>query len=181
MTYDHQGINNVTVALGREMMPQNCSKGSEPDVLFVGGAEPTEAQALDLVSFGLRKNYHLVFAAFDPASPQNGPITLTLFATDGHTQAVTLRGCRLWKRNRQTPSVLLVPDDRVLVKVSSKRRLVIRQMKGTHDDRGFELAQEALLARAASQPGRAAILGQIGSMIVVQDVEAFIGTMQAAA
>ena len=180
--FDQHGINDVTVAVSREMTPPARGRLRETDTLFMGGPPPTDAQQNDLASFGLRKNYKVVFPTFDVTAPRSGPTGFVAVVTDGVAESHVLSGGRLWKRDRRSPAVLLFPGVNAVIKLSDKGHLVVREMSGRHHDHGYELAHEAVLARAAAKPGHVPVVTWIGaaSLPTVLDMKAFAATFDAA-
>lgn len=98
-SFDQHGINHATVAIWREMTPPGCIRLSETDTLFFGGPRPSDADREALATFGLNKNYKLVFASVDPADPQAGPVAFHAVVTDGLTHIVALCDGRLRKKD----------------------------------------------------------------------------------
>lgn len=177
--FDTHAINHATVALAREMTPRGGSRHPETDTLFMGGPAPTDADQDALARFGMSKNYKVVFASFDPADPTGGPLNFHAIVTDGLTQSIALAGGRLWKRDRASPAVLLFPGVNGLLRINSKGRLVVREMKGPYFDHGYELARKALAARTARRPGHAPVVAPIGALTTVLDMKAFNATFAA--
>jgi len=177
---DPQAVNHSTVALSREMTPQGRRRPAESDTLFIGTPPASETDHDELRKFGLSKNYQLVVATFDPADPDVAPASFLAVLTDGLTITCGLAGGRLWKKDRQSASILLFPDARVLLKMSSKGRLIIREMKGPYGDHGYELARASLLSRANRKPGRAPVVAPVGTLVTVLDITTLQATFQAA-
>lgn len=182
IAFDQHGINDMTVAISREMSPQGSQRARETDTLFMGGPLPTDEQRNDLAGFGLRKNYNVVFPTFDVADSRSGPTGFHAVVTDGIAESFILSGGRLWKRDRRSPAVLLFPGANALIRMSGKGRLVVRDMKGRYHDHGHELAREAVLARAAARPGHIPVVTTIGaaSLPTVLDMKAFAATFEVA-
>ena len=174
-TSRQHAINHLTVALSQEMLPPSGSRHDEFDTLFLACAHPSADQRTALASFGLRKNYNLIIASFDDADPAGGPAGIEAVVTDGRTQAFNLSGGRLWRRDRRTPSVLLFPELRAMVRISSKRRLVVGPMNGRHAEDGYEIARQGVLERAKREPGHVPVLTPIGDLAIVVDVRAVAG------
>lgn len=91
--------------------------------------------------------------------------------TDGIAETIILFDGRLWKRDRSCPAILLFPGTRVVVRLSAKGRMTVREMRGQYSDHGYELALEAVLARAARQPGTAPVVSPIGGLLTVLDMK----------
>ena len=180
ITFDQHAINDMTVAVALEMTPQCAKRHQNSDTLFMGGAKPTEADQRELASFGLSKNYRIVFPSFDPLNVEAGPTAFHVVVTDGLEEAFTLSEGRLWKRDRRSAAILLFPKLGILVKLSSKRSLVARVMDGRYHDHGYDLAQEAVTARAARKPGHVPVVAPVGGLMTVLDVKAFADTFAAA-
>jgi len=178
--FDQHAINHMVSAITREMTPQGSARKTETDTLFFGGALPTEAEQHELGMFGLRKNYKIIHASFDLADVQRGPIAFHVVATDGLTQSVVLQNGRIWKRDRRSQAVLVFPDTRAVVKLSSKGRLGVREMSGQHHDHGYELARDAVLVRAGRKPGHIPVVSPIGSLLTVLDMRSMIATFEMA-
>lgn len=181
ITFDQHAINDLTVAVALEMTPQCAKRHQESDTLFMGGAKPTEADERDLANFGLSKNYRIIFPSYDPLDVAAGPTAFHVVVTDGLKEAFTLAGGRLWKRDRRSAAILLFPKLNVLIKLSSKGRLVVRAMAGRYHDHGHELAREAVTARAARKPGHAPMVASVGGLMTVLDMKTFADTFAAAA
>lgn len=179
--FDPSRINHITVALRLEMTPSSRSGNVDADVLFMGGSQPSEAQERDLAGFGLQKNYKIIFAACDATDAGRSPSAYHAVITDGVAEAVAVRNGRLWKRDRRTPSILLFPDEQVLIKISPKGRLIVREMAGRYDDHGYELAAQSVAACAARQPGHGPVVAPVGDVIAVLDVRDVAATFAAAA
>ena len=179
-TFDQHGINHATVAISREMTPQGGKRHADADTLFFGGSRPTPAEQTELVNFGLRKNYKLVFASFDPANPQAGPLAFDVVVTDGLDQSIGLTGGRLWKRDRRSPAILVFGELNAIIKMSAKGRLIVREMTGRYHDQGYDYALEAVLARAARKPGHVPVVAPIGTLVTVLDVKTMAATFEAA-
>ena len=167
-TFDSDGINHVVCAMQLEMGTTPGHAGRNPNVLFLGGPQVTDVDAL--CEFSLSKNWSLFFASVDVADPAAGLMDVRAVVTDGVTQAATIAGGRLWKRDKNSPSVLLFPNVGALAKVTSKGRILIREMTGTYGDEGYELARAALAARCATRPGQMPVVGPVGVMPSVLDV-----------
>lgn len=179
ITFDQHAINHLTVAVAREMTPQGAKRHPDSDTLFMGGAQPTEAEQRRLASFGLSKNYKIVFPSFDPIDVAAGPTAFHVVVTDGLQEAFTLSEGRLWKRDRRSAAVLLFPQLDMLIKLSSKGRLIVRAMAGRYHDHGYEFARESVLARASRKPGHAPVLAQVGGLMTVLDMKTFAETFAA--
>lgn len=173
-------INHMAVAVRQEMIPSG-QYGGGADVVFIGGSKPCQEDERQLAAFGLRKNYNIIFTACDVASSNAAPIGFRVVVTDGTAESIVLSGGRLWKRDRRTACVLLFPAEQVLIKVSTKGRLIVRPMVGRYHDQGYELADQSVEARAASRPGHGAVLAPIGDLPVVFDVKECAATFAAAA
>lgn len=177
---DQHAVNHATVALRQEMTPSNGMRHRDLDTLFLGGPRTTEMDRTALAKFGLDKNYKLIVASFDAADAERGPTGYDVVVTDGQTQSTALTGGRLWKRDRRTPAVLIFPSGGgIAVKMSAKGRILIRKARGRLEDRGFELAREAVTARTAARPGKAPVVSPIGTYTAVLDCEAFLDMMEA--
>ena len=179
-TFDQHAINDMTVAIHREMTPQGRDQHADRDVLFMGGQRPSNTDQDALARFGLNKNYNMIFPSFDPGDPAAGPVAFHAVITDGLEQSFVLSGGRLWKRDRRSPAVLLFPGIQAVVKLSSKSRLTVLEMKGQLHDHGYELALEAVRARASRKPGRAPVVSPIGGMLTVLDITRLSATFAAA-
>lgn len=172
---DHHATNHMTAAIDREMSPAGRRR-PDADTIFMGITPPSDADQNALARFGLDKNYKMILPSFDAADPARGPVDFHAVVTDGLTESIILAGGRLWKRDRRSPSVLLFPDAGIVVRVNSKGRLVVRGMTGRFHDHGYELAREAVLARAARKPGRAPVVSWIGTQVAVLDIVALRDT-----
>lgn len=170
-SFDQHGINHMITAISREMTPKGRRSSADVDTLFMGGLLPSEADETALGHFGLRKNYKIIFASFDPANVTGGPVEFHAVITDGLTQAMTLSKGGLWKRDPRSAAILLFPDVEAIVKISSKGRSVFRDMSGRYHDHGFDLARQAVIARAAGEPGKVPVVSSIGTMLTVVDIE----------
>lgn len=179
-SFDQHAINHATVAVRLEMTPRGGKREADCDTLFFGGPPPTEIDQDRLGQFGLSKNYHVVFASFDPADPAAGPVGFHAVITDGETKAMVLQGGRLWKADRRSPAVLLFAGAGILLKLSAKGRLVTRPIGGEHHQQGFELAREAVAARAAGEPGGVSVVSNIGDLVTVLDGRALMTAFDAA-
>lgn len=179
-TIDHHGINHMLVSISREMTKDANRSGADADTIFMGGTTPTENDQKALADFALSKNYNIIFPSFDPNAIGTGPITFHAVVTDGHEQATVLPDGRLWKRDRRSPSILLFPELRAVLRMSTKGRLLVREMTGSYHKQGYEAASEAIRTTAARKPARAPIMSSIGDLMIVMDVEAMMTTLQAA-
>jgi hypothetical protein len=121
--------------------------------LFFGGTQPSLIEQDELGKFGFGKNYKIVHASFDLADVARGPLGFHVVVTDGLTQAIVLQDGQLWKRDRRSQAVLVFPKTHAVVWLSSKGRLVVLEMSGQHHDHGYDIAREAILARADRKPG----------------------------
>lgn len=177
--FDQHAINHMVAAIQREMTPQG-GRDTEMDTLFFGGAQPTEAEQDELGKFGFRKNYKIVHASFDLADVERGPLGFHVVVTDGLTQSIVLQDGRLWKRDRRSQAVLLFAGTHAFIRLSSKGRLVVREMHGRHHDHGYDLARDAVLARAGRKPGRVPVVSPIGSLVTVLDIRSLSKTFDMA-
>lgn len=175
------GINHMLVALAHEMSPQGHGRPHETDTLFVGGLTPTEGDQRALGEFALSKNYRMIHASFELGNPDAGPTGFHAILTDGVTEAIIIGNGRLWKRDRRSPSVLVFAEPGAIMKMSAKRRIVVREMKGEFHEQGYALALEALKTRAAWKPGRAPIVSTIGELPIVMDLRSLRDALAAAA
>lgn len=173
-------VNHMIVSLAREMTPQGGMWHKEADTLFVGGTLPTKVDEIGLANFGLAKNYKIVLPSFDPADVASGPIAFHAVITDGLTQSITLPNGRLWKRDRRSPAVLVFAEVRAIVRINSKGRLLVREMTGPHHDHGYELARDAVIARAGRKPGKVPVISAIGNLLTVVDIRTMAGLLAAA-
>lgn len=180
-SFDQHEMNHMIVAISREMTPVAGKRHSDADTLFIGGAQPSEAQEHQLAMFGQNKNYKIIFPSFDLGNLTDGPIGIHAVVTDGLADTVVLRNGRLWKRDRRSTAILLFPDLGIALKLSSKGRLIVRGMAGQYHDQGYDLAREAVLARAGGKPGHAPVVSAIGSMVTVFDIRTMADTFAAAA
>lgn len=178
---DQHCINHMTVAVHQAMTPQENRRSRETDTMFLGGGQPTDADRQALGHFALDKNYRLVVPCFDTAEPQAGPVGYDVICTDGLEQSIALTGGRLWRRDRRSTAVLLFPSIGVVVKLTGKGCMLVREMKGCYHDQGYELARQAVLAHAARQPGSVPVLTSVGALTVVLDMRAFAATFAVAA
>lgn len=169
--FDQHAINHMVAAIQREMTPKG-GRDTERDTLFFGGGRPSEAEQDELGMFGLRKNCNIVHASFNLTGVARGPAAFHVVVTDGLTQSVVLRNGRLWKRDRRSQAVLVFPDTRAVVKLSSKGRMVVREMTGRHHDHGYDLAGDAVLVRSGRKPGHVPVVSPIGSLMTVLDIRA---------
>lgn len=171
ITFDSHGINDMTVAVCREMTSHSRRQTSDVDTVFLGGPPPSNADEVELAKFGRSKNYRMIFVSFDPSKPHNGPCGFHAVLTDGLTQALAIPEGRLWKRDSRSPAVLLFPALRAMLKLDSEGRLIFHDMAGDYSKSGFELARMAVLSRAARNPGKAPVVSQIGMLMAVLDVD----------
>ncbi|TCP96770.1 hypothetical protein C8J46_108148 [Sphingomonas sp. PP-F2F-A104-K0414] len=179
-TFDPHGINDVTVAVCHEMTPRRGRRHADVDTIFLGGPPPSHADETELARFGLRKNYQMIFASFDPSNPHDGPCGFHAVMTDGLKQALAIPDGRLWKRDRQSPAVLLFPALHTVVKINCKGRVIFKDMVGDYHESGYELARKAVLARAARKPGKAPVVAPIGALMTVLDIDALATTFEQA-
>jgi hypothetical protein len=177
--FDQHAINHMVAAIKREMTPRG-GRETEMDTLFFGGAMPTEAEQDELGKFGFRKNYKVLYASFDLADVARGPIAFHVVVTDGLTQSIVLQDGRYWKRDRRSQAVLLFPGTRALIRLSSKGRLVLREMSGRYHDHGYDLARDAVLAQAGRKPGHVPVVSPIGSLVTVLDIRSLSKTFEMA-
>lgn len=178
--FDHVSINHATVALCREMTPDGRARHPDADTVFFGGPNLSDAERSELADFGMKKNYQMIFASFDPSNPDAGPVAFHAVVTDGVRQSYALANGRLWKRERRSSAELIFAEIDAIVKLSAKGRLVVREMKGPYHDHGYDLARDAVLARAARKPGRVPVVAPIGSIITVTDITTVQGMLAAA-
>ena len=176
--FDHQMINQLTVAISREMTPQAHARDS--DTVFLGGPAPTEADELALANFAAAKDYQVIFASFDPADPEAGSVGFHAFVTDGVTKTAILDGGRLWKRSRSSASILLFSSADMVVDIDKRGKLRVRRMRDRYHDFGFDLARRAVAARGKTATGRVPIVSTIGNLITVLDTERLADTFDAA-
>ena len=176
--FDQHGINHMTVALSREMAFNGGKRHADADTLFIGGSRPSGADENALARFGLNKNYKIIYPYFDTADVSAGPIGFHAVVTDGLTESIILTSGRLWKRDRRSQAILLFPDAKIVVKMSSKGRLLVRGMAGQFHDHGYDLALESLIGRASSKPGHIPIVSSIGCLPTVLDVRTMAATFE---
>lgn len=179
-TFDQHGINHMTVAISREMTPRGRARHADSDTLFFGGPQPSEADTREMCGFALRKNWQVIRAAFDPADPHAGPIGFDAAITDGVAETFGLMRGRLWKRDRDSAAVLVFPETAAKVRLNAKGKLVVGEMKGNFDERGYDLARQAVVARAARKPGGVPVISPMGRTTVVFDMAALADTFAAA-
>ena len=169
--FDQHAINHMVAAIKHEMTP--CGgRDTEMDTLFFGGRLPTEAEQNDLGMFGLRKNYKIIHASFDLEDVVRGPVAFHVVVTDGLKQSLVVQDGRLWKRDCRSQAVLVFPNSGMVIKRSSKGRLLVRGMSGRHHDHGYDIARDAVLARAGRKPGSVPVVSPIGSLMTVLDIRA---------
>lgn len=178
---DPATINHMTVALRLEMTPSSRSCNADADVLFMGGASPSEADERDIAAFGLRKNYNIIFAVYDGDVEGSTPSAYHAVVTDGINQAVPLKNGRLWKRDRRGASILLFPNEQAVIKVSAEGRMIVRKMASRYHDQGYDLAAQGVAARAARQPGHGPVVATVGDLVTVSDIKDVAATFVAAA
>lgn len=92
ITFDEHAINDMTVAIRREMTPQGADRLPDSDTLFMGGTPPSDTDEHELGLFGQRKSYRIVFPSFDPAKPAGGPTAFHVVVTDGVAETIVLSG-----------------------------------------------------------------------------------------
>lgn len=169
-TFDHLAINHMTTAISEEMNPAPSKSRKLCDTLFMGGPVPDEHDQHQLAQLGLKKNWKIVYPSFDPADAARGPTTFHVVVTDGLTETLVLQDGRLWKNDRRSPAMLVFAHLGITVRVSAKGRLMVGPMKPRHHDHGYELALQSVSARAAREPGRAAVLSSVGRLPTVIDI-----------
>lgn len=179
--FDQHAINHLTVAVGIEMTPGGRGRHALGDTLFMGGLTPSEDDARALGTFGERKNWKVIFPSFDPSEVATGPIGYHAVVTDGVADTVVLTDGRLWKRDRRSAAVLHFPGIQAVVKLSSKGRLIVRGTDGAYAEEGYELARQAVRARAATRPGKVPVVSPIGGMLTVLDMDALADSFALAA
>lgn len=180
LAFDHHAINHATVAIREAMSPACPTSRADTDTLFMGGPALTDAERQRLARFALDKNYKIVFAVFGD-DVGAGPTDIHAVVTDGTEQAIGIPGGRLWMQDQRSPVVLVLADVGALVGFDAAGRMQIREMCGSYHEDGYELARSAVIRRAASKPGRAPVIGPVGSLITVMDMLAFSDTFAAAA
>lgn len=179
-TFDSHGINDMTVAVCLEMTPRSRRRDCDIDTIFLGGPPPSHADEAELARFGMDKNYRMIFASFDPSKPQDGPCGFHAILTDGRTQALAIPDGRLWKRDCQSPAVLLFPALRAVLRINSRGQVVFGDMAGDYPESGYELARTAVLARAVGNPGNAPVVSPIGALMTVLDVDTLTAAFEQA-
>lgn len=177
---NQHGINRMLVAINREMSRYGEKTHPDADTIFMGGAEPDEAHQASLADFALKKNYKLIFCSFDPRNVAGGPVGVHAVVTDGIEKTIILSDGRLWKRDRRSPAVLVFASLNAVVRMSTKGRLIVREMSGSYHEEGYAIALEAVRATAGSIPTRVPVVSMIGDLAMVMDVEALMATCQAA-
>lgn len=178
--FDTVAINHMTVAISKEMSRTPARRHADFNTLFLGGGHATERDLEALADFGLRKNWQVIYPVFDPANATAGPVNFHVVATDGMTEAFYGMNGRLWKRDRRCPAILVFADADLVVRLNGKGQLVAEPMKGRYHDHGYELASEAIAVRAARKPGKAPVVGPIGSLMTVQDIDLLVAAFDAA-
>lgn len=164
--FDVRGMHHMITAI-RETMSPTRQLHPERDTLFMGGATPTHHDEEALCIFGRDKNWKIVFPSIDTADPAAGPTGFRVVVTDGLTRTCVLRNGRLWKRSRDSAAVIRV--DRLVISLSAKGRLKVGPSRGRVHEHGYDLALQAVKARAAEAPGRGALIAPIGGLVAVMD------------
>lgn len=170
-TFDHFTMNHMITAISQEMNPRAHKSRSNCDTLFIGGPVPDDHDQHQLAMLGLNKNWKIVYPSFDPADASRGPVTFHVVVTDGLAETLVLQDGRLWKNDRGSAAVLVFAELGMIVRVTAKGRLMVGPMKPRHHDHGYELALEAVGARASRQPGTAPVMSSVGRMPTVFDIQ----------
>jgi hypothetical protein len=166
---DQHAMNHMITAISHEMSAPTRKPRPECDTLFIGGPVPSDRDQHELAQFGLRKNWKIVYPSFD-ADPARGPVAYHVVVTDGLTETMILRDGRLWKNDRRSKAIIVFAEFGLVIKVSSKGRLVARGMAGRYHDHGYDLALEAVTTRAARKPGHIPVVSTIGMLPTVLDI-----------
>jgi hypothetical protein len=169
--YDTCVINHMITAISHEMVPPRGRPQPYADTLFMGGPTLSETERNELALHGQSKNWKIIFPCFDPAQVSAGPIGFDAVITDGIAQTIVLCDGRLWKRDRHSPAVLIFAGSELIVKLSGGGRLIVRQMRGRYHDHGYEIAREAVLRRAAKNPGTVPVIAAIRGLTAVMDMK----------
>ncbi|WP_028967905.1 hypothetical protein [Sphingomonas phyllosphaerae] len=175
-TLDHHGVNHMLVSIAREMAKDTGKKPADADTIFMGGTTPTEADQKSLADFALAKNYNMLFSAFDPEVIGDGPVTMLAVITDGEAKAAVLPDGRLWKKDRRSPAIIVFAELNAVVRMSTKGRLIVREMTGSYHEEGFAIAMDAVRAAAERKPAHAPIISTIGNLMIIMDVETMMMT-----
>jgi hypothetical protein len=168
--FDHHTMNHMVTAISQEMNLCAAEPRAECDALFIGGPVPLEDNQVELAQFGLRKNWKIVYPSFDLADVRRGPTSFHVVVTDGLTETMVLQEGRLWKKDATTAAILLFSLCGIVVRISSKGRLLVEPLRRAYHDHGYDLAMRAVTARAARAPGHIPILSTIGNLPTVLDI-----------
>jgi hypothetical protein len=168
--FDHHGINHMITAISQEMDRGAGKSREDCDTLFIGGPVPSDLNQKELGSFGLRKNWQLIYPSFDTADTSRGPKTFHVVVTDGLAEYFVLQDGRLWKNDRRSQAVLVFNDAGVVVRITGRGRLHVGAAKKRFHDHGYDIALEAVTARAVREPGHIPVFSTIGSLPTVLDI-----------
>lgn len=178
--FDAEGINHAVTAVFNEMSPARAVQRSEAETLFFGGLQLSDFDRQALGQLSNNKNYNIVYLSFDN-DVAKGPTAIELAVTDGETETYSVQGGRLWKRDARSVAVLVFSSLNVMVKLTSRGRILVRETKSDYHELGFELAAAAVRKRTACQPAKAPIISTIGAATVVLDLRMMVGTFALAA
>lgn len=177
-------INEIIHAIEAEMTCHARKRQDARDVLIYGGSELTSVGETEIGTDCLNSNWNIIHAAMDVANPgddlDHSLSGFRCFITDGFTQIYVLRGGRLWKRDARTPAILVFPDSRIVAKISSTGRIVLRDAVGEFHEFGYHLATKAVRKRMASKPNNAPVIRRIGDTLIVHDIKTMLVAIQGA-